>query len=92
MKEDDSGCCAPDDVTCQNIILDQLLAYEDGAMPETERQEFRRHIDMCPPCVEFLKTYEATGKTLKMLKPRQIPRDLAKAVLSFVRERCAKER
>jgi anti-sigma factor RsiW len=92
MKEDDSGCCAPDDVTCQKLILEQLLAYEDGTMPDAERQEFRRHIDMCPPCVEFLKTYEATGKTLKMLKPRQIPRDLAKAVLSFVRERCAKEK
>jgi len=92
MKKNDSDCHASDDVTCQKLILDQLLAYEDGSMPESERQDFRRHIDMCPPCVEFLKTYQATGKTLKMLKPREIPVDLAKAVVSFVRARCEKEK
>ena len=56
-------------------------------MPAEERDAFRRHIEMCPPCVEFLSTYEATGRTLKLLKPRDVPPDLAKAVVSFVRSR-----
>jgi len=88
MKLEDPGCHAPGDVTCQKLILEYLLSYEDETMPEEERIAFRRHIEMCPPCVEFLSTYEATGKTLKLLKPRDIPPDLAKTVVSFVRSRC----
>jgi hypothetical protein len=42
---------------------------------------------MCPPCVRFLTTYRATGKTLKLLKPEEIPSDLAQSVLAFVRSR-----
>ncbi len=87
MKHEDPGCHAPGDVTCQRLILDYLLAFEEGTMPAEERDAFRRHIEMCPPCVEFLSTYEATGRTLKLLKPRDIPPDLAKAVVSFVRSR-----
>ena len=87
MKNDDTGCHAPDDLTCRQFILEHLLAYEDGSMPEPEREELRRHIEMCPPCVEFLSTYEATGLTLKLLKPKDIPSDLARTVISFVRSR-----
>jgi len=91
MKHEDTSCHAHDEVTCQRLILDYLLAYEDGTMPQEERAAFRRHVEMCPPCVEFLSTYEATGRTLKLLKPRDIPPDLAKAVLSFVRSRCGEK-
>lgn len=92
MKKDEPGCHAPDDFTCQKLILEKLLAYEDGSMPETERQEFKRHIELCPPCVEFLSTYETTGRTLKLLKPRDIPPDLARTVISFVRQRCKEKK
>jgi hypothetical protein len=46
---------------------------------------------MCPPCVRFLTTYRATGKTLKLLKPEEIPSDLAQSVLAFVRGRTRRE-
>ncbi|HMF08906.1 MAG TPA: anti-sigma factor [Thermoanaerobaculia bacterium] len=85
-------CHAEGDVTCRKLILDYLLAYEDETMPEEERAAFRRHIEMCPPCVEFLATYEVTGRTLKLLKPKDIPADLARAVVSFVRTRCKEEK
>ena len=88
MKHEEPGCHAEGDVTCQKLILDYLLSFEEGGMPEEERAAFRQHIEKCPPCVEFLATYEATGRTLKRLKPKDIPRDLAKAVVSFVRSRC----
>ncbi len=94
MKDEhpEPGCHASDDVSCRKLILDYLLSYEQGAMPEEERTAFRRHIEMCPPCVEFLATYEATGRTLKLLKPREIPADLARAVVSFVRSRSKEEK
>ena len=80
-----------DAMTCKRIILEYLVEYEDGTMPEADRLEFERHLSHCPPCVVFLKSYQATGRTLRMLKPREIPRNLAEAVIGFVKARCKKE-
>ena len=78
------------DWTCRQVILDLLIEYEDGTMASPERSDFERHIEMCPPCVRFLTSYRATGKTLKLLKPEEIPSDLAQSVLAFVRARARK--
>jgi hypothetical protein len=94
MKHEDSGCHGPEgsDLTCKRLVLEALLEYEEGNMPESERADFERHLALCPPCVCFLTTYRATGKTLKMLKPKEIPPALAEMVLSFVRSRGAREK
>ena len=80
-----------DEFTCKRLILDSLVEYEDGSMPAPDREALESHLSHCPPCIVFLKTYRATGRTLKMLKPREIPRNLAEAVMSFVHERCKKK-
>jgi anti-sigma factor RsiW len=80
-----------DEMTCKRLILESLVEYEDGSMPELDRNELERHLAHCPPCIVFLKSYRATGRTLKMLKPRDIPKNLAEAVMSFVRARCEKK-
>jgi anti-sigma factor RsiW len=79
------------DWTCKKVILDLLIEYEEGAMEADDRSQFERHIEMCPPCVHFLTTYRATGRTLRLLKPEEIPPDLAKSVLAFVRARTRRE-
>ena len=79
------------DWTCKKVILDLLIEYEDGTMDAADRGDFERHIEMCPPCVHFLTTYRATGRTLKLLKPEEIPPDLAQSVLAFVRARTRRE-
>jgi anti-sigma factor RsiW len=80
-----------DAFTCKRLILEYLVEYEDGSMPEAERLELESHLHHCPPCVIFLKSYRATGRTLRMLKPRDIPKNLADAVIGFVRARCPKK-
>jgi hypothetical protein len=79
------------DWTCRQVILDLLIEYEEKTMPASDRSDFERHIEMCPPCVRFLTTYRATGKTLKLLKPEEIPSDLAQSVLAFVRSRAGRK-
>jgi anti-sigma factor RsiW len=79
-----------DELSCRQIILESLVEYEDGSMPETERMRLVAHLSHCPPCVVFIKSYRATGRTLRMLKPKDIPCNLAEAVMNFVRERCKK--
>jgi anti-sigma factor RsiW len=79
------------DWTCRQVILDLLIEYEEGTMPAPDQADFERHIEMCPPCVRFLTTYRATGKTLKLLKPEEIPSDLVHSVLAFVRSRAGRK-
>jgi anti-sigma factor RsiW len=77
-----------DEMTCRKLILDYLADYEDGSMPAAERLDLEAHLSHCPPCVVFLHSYRATGRTLRALKPRDIPRNLAEAVMKFVKARC----
>lgn len=76
-----------DELTCRKIILECLIEYEEGAMTPEDRRELERHFSDCPPCGRLLSTYRATGKTLKTLKPREIPPALAASVLAFVKSR-----
>jgi anti-sigma factor RsiW len=98
MSDDAQNPCGPtadstgkhDAITCQRLILECLLDYESGAMAEDERRQLERHLEACPPCGQFLTSYRATGKTLQMLKPCDVPPALASAVVAFVRSRSRK--
>ncbi|HEY3173436.1 MAG TPA: anti-sigma factor [Thermoanaerobaculia bacterium] len=79
------------DLNCKRFILECLIEYEDGTMPADERALFEQHMELCPPCLRFLTSYRATGKTLKLLKPEEIPPDLAQSVLAFVRSRAGRK-
>ena len=50
-------------------------------MPASERAALEEHLSHCPPCVVFLHSYRATGRTLRMLKPKELPKNLADAVM-----------
>ena len=80
-----------DEMNCRRVILEYLADYEDGSMPARERAALEEHLSHCPPCVVFLHSYRATGRTLRKLKPKEIPRNLAEAVMTFVKARCKKE-
>jgi len=80
-----------DEYSCRQLILESLVEYEDGSMPEPERVRLESPLSHCPPCVVFLKSYRATGRTLRMLKPKDVPKNLAEAVWGFVITRCRKE-
>lgn len=80
-----------DEISCRRLILEYLVEYEDGTMAPPDRLALEKHFADCPPCLVFLKSYRATGRTLRMLKPRAIPKNLAQAVIEFVRVRCDKK-
>lgn len=80
-----------DEMNCRRLILDYLGDYEDGSMPAGERAALEAHLSHCPPCVVFLHSYRATGRTLRKLKPKELPKNLAEAVMNFVKARCDKK-
>ncbi len=86
----DEGCHGHG-VTCERLVMEALYDFEAGTMPEAERAALERHLAACPPCVRFLDSYRATGRTLRALKPREIPSSLARTVFEFVKARCEKK-
>ena len=85
------GPCHSEEITCKRLVMEALYDFEEGTMPEAERAEFERHLALCPPCVGFLDSYRATGRTLRALKPREVPNALARTVFEFVKARCGKK-
>jgi anti-sigma factor RsiW len=90
-KRKDQDPCAPHGVSCEKLILEYLAEYTDGTMTRTDRIEMERHLSHCPPCGVYLESYRVTGVAIRSLKPRDIPPDLARAVVAFVRTRRAKK-
>ncbi len=76
-------------LTCKECA-DFILAYVDGELPAEQAKRFDMHMAMCPPCVDYLKTYAETirmGK--KACEPpaacNKPPEDLIKAIMAAIR-------
>ena len=48
-------------MSCRELI-DFLLAYHAGELPQEERAAFDRHLAVCPPCVAYVESYDQTVK------------------------------
>lgn len=71
-------------LTCREMT--RLLAdYLDGTMPAEDRLVLDRHLDACPSCRAFLKTYETTIRLTGMLPCEEMPEDLKARLAAFAR-------
>lgn len=52
------------DLTCKEFI-DFLWAYLEGTVSQEARNEFERHLERCPSCVAYLKSYSVTVDLVK---------------------------
>ena len=74
-------------VTCREFV-DFLDDYLSGSLPEVTRAEFNSHLSNCPPCVAYMKTYEASVRLGRAVLtraddpvPEEVPEDLVRAIL-----------
>ena len=71
-------------MTCRELT-DFLNDYLDGALPESQRQAFDRHLAVCPTCVAYLDTYRQTialaAASGDQPAHKPIPEPLVKAIL-----------
>ena len=77
-----------DEITCRKLILEYLVDYEDGSMPEAERQDLEKHLSHCPPCVVFLRTIERRAGLSRCSSRAKFRRTSPRRSWSFVRARC----
>jgi anti-sigma factor RsiW len=73
-------------MTCRDII-EFLADYAAGTVTAEERTIFEAHLAICPPCVAYLRTYQATvqlGKTAlsETQKSDPIPEELVAAIVA----------
>lgn len=75
-------------MNCKELV-DFLLDYLAGELPDGVRQHFELHLAACPPCVAYLKTYERTvqlGRAAFADPPEavdaEIPEVLVQAILA----------
>ena len=51
-------------IRCRELI-EFLMDYVSGELPGGQREEFEKHLRVCPSCVAYVKTYQeavALGK------------------------------
>ena len=75
-------------MTCQELI-DFVADYLEATLPAAQRDEFERHMQDCPYCVDYLKSYRATIKLVETLDndpsapiPKDAPEELIRAILA----------
>ena len=76
--------------TCREV-LDFLSAYLEGELSPEVRAGFERHLQLCPPCVQYLESYRETLRLerdaydLDGPVPDEVPEDLVRAILESKR-------
>ena len=80
-------------MTCRELS-EFLMEYVSGELPPDQRQAFAEHLEACPECVTYLKSYEDTVKLGKAAfrspnerVPDEVPEELVQAVLAARRKR-----
>jgi anti-sigma factor RsiW len=72
-------------MTCQQLI-EFVGRYRDNELAHDVRVEFERHLDVCPSCIAYLKTYAQTVLLSKASAedpvPAEVPDSLVKAILA----------
>jgi anti-sigma factor RsiW len=78
------------DLSCRDVV-DFLMDYVAGTVSVQERAVFEAHLAVCPPCVAYLKSYQAivqlgpaayeeTSETSEA-NPGPMPEELVSAIL-----------
>lgn len=74
-------------MNCQEFT-DFLMTFLDGELEGERRRIFVRHLDECPPCVDYLETYRRTVELERTLcehpddpVPSDVPEELVTAIL-----------
>jgi predicted anti-sigma-YlaC factor YlaD len=73
-------------MTCRDVI-EFLADYLNGELTQEERDLFRKHLGVCPPCIAYLQTYEQTIILSKSAMEASddlppVPEELIRAILA----------
>jgi anti-sigma factor RsiW len=69
---------------CQECI-DLLVDYLEGDLPPDRARALEIHLELCPPCWKFVRTYKGTIDVARTLPVDDIPPELTRRLIDFLR-------
>ena len=70
--------------TCRQLIEELLSSYVDGELDNATAQSLELHLQMCPPCAAFFRTFKATKRCVRADAIASMPEDCEKSLWSFL--------
>lgn len=78
-------------LTCQEQV--ELLAdYLDGTLQPETASALERHLEDCPSCLNFIKTYKATNVWVREIASEEMPEELKTRLASFLKAKILQEK
>lgn len=78
-------------MTCREQV--ELLAdYLDGTLRPEISRALERHLEDCPSCLNFIKTYQATTAWVRALTYEEMPDELKARLAGFLKARIREEK
>lgn len=73
-------------MNCSAVITNFLADYLDGNLPPDTLADFEHHLDVCPSCVAYLRSYRATIVLAagSGVANDDVPEELVSAILATV--------
>jgi len=72
-------------------MMELLVDYLEGELDDQKKAELEAHLELCPPCLNFLETYRETSEICRKALRREMPDALKSNLLSFLRRECGEE-
>jgi len=72
--------------SCKDIV-DLATEYLEDSMDEPTRRDFEAHMEQCPPCNVFFKTFRATGPLCRRAIARKLPPEVQTSLWQFLEQR-----
>lgn len=70
--------------SCKDSV-NLLMDFLDGELDAAEEAHLREHLEACPPCVDFLRTYRATPGLCRKAVAKQMPAELSTKLTDYLR-------
>ena len=76
-------------LTCKQVILEFLADYLDETLNPGVVADFKRHLQVCPPCVAYLNTYEKTKDLMGRGVSVEMPEEMKTRLREFLLDHLA---
>lgn len=69
---------------CRHLIEDLLSQYVDGELDAQTSQRLELHMQICPPCAAFLRTFMATKRCARDAAVSEMSEDCEASLWDFL--------
>ncbi len=78
-------------LTCRDVIMDFLADYLEAILSPEVVADLERHLQACPPCMAYLKTYQKTRDLVHRSGQVAMPEEMQTILRRFVMQQLGRE-